>query len=68
MVVMGMGYVPRPAYQIKPAHGAVKKSPCWELDMDAARSMFTVTHHSCMEQYQRLRQTEDPRTGGMSLG
>lgn len=48
------------------ARNAVKKSPCWELDMDAARSMFTVTRHSCLEQY---RQDQQPDSNiGMKLG
>lgn len=68
MVILGMDGSPMLDQTDLLARGAVKKSPCWELDMDAARSMFTVTHRSCLERHQRLRQAESPRMGGMSLG
>lgn len=66
MVILGMSGSPMLDQADLLARGAVKKSPCWELDMDAARSMFTVTHHSCLEQYQQSRQLDSNM--GMKLG
>lgn len=68
MVILGMNGSPMLDQADLLLRGAVKKTSCWELDMDAARSLFTVTHHSCLERNQRLRQTEAPQMGGMSLG
>lgn len=69
MVILGMSGSPMLNQEELLARGAVKKNSCWNPDMAAARCViFTVTHESCMERYQRRRLAETQQMGGMTLG
>lgn len=69
MVILGSDGTPMLCQEDILNRGAVKKSACWEPAMRASDcAAFTVTHESCLERSQKLRQIDTPRMGGMNLG